>query len=154
MAQLMALLSGDGAAAGALFDIVRRADQASTGSNLLQGPRSRFMTATAVPLVERLNQALRQLLADGRLPLNRDGGAGWVSANAVWFVAKRLADTVREEILRSDPDATDSVPAPTRTTACSMHGRTTRCSSVIPRQGRRSGMCASTAPTTVTSSRC
>ena len=110
MAQLMALLSGDGAAAGALFDIVRRADQASTGSNLLQGPRSRFMTATAVPLVERLNQALRQLLADGRLPLNRDGGAGWVSANAVWFVAKRLADTVREEILRSDPDATDSVP--------------------------------------------
>ena len=110
MAQLMALLCGDGAAAGALFDIVRRADQASTGSNLLQGPRNRFMTATAVPLVERLNQALRQLLADGRLPLNRDGGAGWVSANAVWFVAKRLADTVREEILRCDPDATDSVP--------------------------------------------
>ena len=110
MAQLMALLSGDGAAAGALHELVRQADQASTRSNLLQGPRNRFVTATAVPLVERLNQALRQLLADGRLPLNRDGAAGWVSGSSVWFVAKRLADTVREEILRSDPDATDSVP--------------------------------------------
>jgi hypothetical protein len=29
------------------------------------------------------------------LPLNRDGAAGWVADDAVWFVSKRLADEVR-----------------------------------------------------------
>ena len=112
--QLMATLAGDGEGGGALWTLVRQADQGSTSANLLHGPRNRFLTAAAVPLVEQLNRALRQLLADGRLPLNRDGAAGWVCGNAVWFVAKRLADTVREEILRGDPDAGDSVPGPNK----------------------------------------
>ena len=40
------------------------------------------------------------MLADGAwLPLNRDGAAGWVADDAVWFVSKRLADEVRRFLL-------------------------------------------------------
>jgi hypothetical protein len=35
-------------------------------------------------------EALRRMLADGAwLPLNRDGAAGWVTDDVVWFVSKR-----------------------------------------------------------------
>jgi hypothetical protein len=51
-------------------------------------------------LIERLMEALRRMLADGAwLPLNRDGAAGWVADDAVWFVSKRLADEVRRFLL-------------------------------------------------------
>jgi hypothetical protein len=67
---------------------------------LLTGPRQRFASARTAPLIERLMEALRRMLADGAwLPLNRDGAAGWVADDAVWFVSKRLADEVRRFLL-------------------------------------------------------
>ncbi len=114
MLELSAFLSGEpGGAASAIAEIVRRADQESTRWNLAQGPRNRFATARAVPLIERLMQALRAMLAaGGALPLNRDGAIGWVFDGAVWFVAKRLADTVREHVTRTsaDDDSVGGIP--------------------------------------------
>ncbi len=113
MRALEGMLSGEDAS-GVLTEIVRRADQRSAASNLQQGPRNRFAAATAVPLVERLMEAVRRLLRQGGLPLNRDGAAGWVAGGAIWFVAKRLADAAREEIARSDPDDSAQIPGPSK----------------------------------------
>lgn len=94
---------------GAIASLVQRADRASVGHALLQGSRARFATATSVPLVELLMQALRDLLQrGGAMPLNRDGAIGWVSDGSVWFVAKRLADTVRAHLAEHAPD--EAVP--------------------------------------------
>ncbi|NMG76842.1 hypothetical protein GPA25_18980 [Aromatoleum diolicum] len=111
--ELDAAWSGDDATS-VLIEIVRGADQRSAASNLQQGPRNQFGSATAVPLVERLMEAMRRMLRQGGLPLNRDGAAGWVAEGAAWFVAKRLADAVREEIARTDPDHADGVPGPSK----------------------------------------
>jgi len=104
--ELIAFLSAEESVEkGALAQIVRRADQHSTAQNLATGSRERFASATHLPLVERMMDALRALLAQGtRLPLNRDGAAGWVFDGAIWFVAKRVADEVRAELLRADPE--------------------------------------------------
>jgi integrating conjugative element relaxase (TIGR03760 family) len=81
---------------GALAELVGAGDRESVRRNLLTGPRQRFATARTAPLIERLMEALRRMLAEGAwLPLNRDGAAGWVADDAVWFVSKRLADEVR-----------------------------------------------------------
>ena len=81
---------------GTLAELVGVGDRESVRRNLLNGPRQRFASARTAPLIERLMAALRRMLADGVwLPLNRDGAAGWVADDAVWFVSKRLADEVR-----------------------------------------------------------
>lgn len=89
--------------------IVKRADQLSTQRALLKGSKARFGTAKAVPLIDLLMQSMTTLLQAGiQLPLNRNGAAGWVFDGAIWFVAKRLADTVREHIQSHEPD--ESIP--------------------------------------------
>ena len=81
---------------GVLAELVGAGDRESVRRNLLTGPRQRFASARTTPLIERLMEALRCMLAEGAwLPLNRDGAAGWVAEDAVWFVSKRLADEVR-----------------------------------------------------------
>ncbi len=89
--------------------IVSRADQASTQKALLSGNRARFDTATSVPLIELLMNALKSMLRSGTaLPLNRSGAAGWVHDGSVWLVAKRVADGVRAWIRQHAPD--ESIP--------------------------------------------
>ena len=91
---------GDDAKQGVIAEIIGKADQVSTKSNLSAGSRARFATARSIPLVERLMNAIQEMLRQGgQLPINRDGAVGWVYDGAMWFVAKRLADTVREYIL-------------------------------------------------------
>lgn len=105
----------DAAADGAraLADIVKQADRHSVAHNLQHGPRDRFASATAVPLIERLMAAMRTLLAQGTaLPLNRARAAGCSSDGAIWFVAKRLADSVRAMLQKDGLD--DGIPGPTK----------------------------------------
>jgi integrating conjugative element relaxase (TIGR03760 family) len=97
--ELTQYLAGE-AKQGAIAEIVSKADQLSTKNNLEGGSRARFATARSVPLGEQLMSALQDMLRQGGvLPLNRDGAAGWVYDGSVWFVAKRLADAVREHIV-------------------------------------------------------
>lgn len=89
--------------------IVREADKASTRRALQHGSRARFATATAVPLVDLLMQAVQDMLRKGtELPLNRSGAAAWVFEDSIWFVAKRLADATRSWIKANAPD--EAVP--------------------------------------------
>ncbi|WP_404299146.1 MobH family relaxase [Alicycliphilus denitrificans] len=89
--------------------IVRRADRLSTEQALKSCKKGRFPTSKAVPLIDLLMQAITSMLQAGtELPLNRSGGAAWVYDGAIWFVAKRLADSVREWIKKHEPE--ESVP--------------------------------------------
>jgi integrating conjugative element relaxase (TIGR03760 family) len=87
--------------------IVMQADMTSVSQNLRYGSRTRFKTARAIPLVDRLMEALRRLLVEGvALPLNKSGGAGWVFEDSLWLVAKRVADEVRAYLVKNEsPDA-------------------------------------------------
>ena len=77
--------------------LVSAAERESVRMNLLEGPRTRFSSARAIPLIERLMDALRRMLAEGgQIPLNRPGAAGYVFDGDVWFAAARLANSVRD----------------------------------------------------------
>lgn len=105
MEELTAYLYGD-SKGGALRDLASKADGESVRRNLLMGPRTRFAASRAVPLIERMMEALRRMLAEGGvLPLNRSGGAGWVYEGDVWFVSKRLADEVRKYLQANESGA-------------------------------------------------
>lgn len=99
MAQLSAWLYGDTYKAGVIGDIVSRADGDSVAANLGTGDRSRLATAKEVPLVERLLRSLRYQLVTGKLPLNRDGAAGWVYEGHIWLLVPRVPDAVREDMV-------------------------------------------------------
>ena len=108
LAQLLAYLSGEDKD-GALGSLIKRADSDSVRRNLLTGPRTRFATARARPLIERLMEALRRMLVEGAsLPLNRPGAAGWVHDGKVYFVCARLADEVRNYL--SQHESLQGVP--------------------------------------------
>lgn len=92
-----------------LATLVRKADQTSTQQALAGGNRARFATSTSVPLIDLLMQSVKDMLRSGTaLPLNRSGAAGWVYDGAIWLVAKRLADGVRQHIKKQHPE--ESVP--------------------------------------------
>ena len=110
LVQLTAFLAGEDKS-NALARIVTQADRESVRLNLLEGPRTRFTTARAVPLIERLMEALRRMLAEGGcLPLNRPGAAGFVADGHVWFVSKRVADEVRSYLAAHESAA--GIPGP------------------------------------------
>ncbi|MEM5435940.1 MobH family relaxase [Paraburkholderia diazotrophica] len=94
--ELAAYLSGEASSKdSALAKIVGDADRRSVAENLLAGPRTRFATARAVPLIERLMEGLRRLLTEGGVPLNRAGATGYCDGESLWCVAKTLAEAVR-----------------------------------------------------------
>ena len=98
---------------GPVAEIVSRADRASTVRALSQGSRARFSSAVSVPLIELLMGALRDLLRrGGQLPLNRNGASGWVYDGSLWFVAKRLADQLRDHVKQHAPD--EPIPGDTK----------------------------------------
>ncbi len=110
LSQLTAFLSGEDKS-NAIAWIVTQADRESVRLNLLTGLRTRFASARAVPLIERLMEALRRMLAEGGcLPLNRPGAAGFVADGQVWFVSKRLADEVRGYLATHESAA--GIPGP------------------------------------------
>jgi len=78
-----------------LVDITRRADQESTKVNLLNGPRTRFLSARETPLVDVLDEALNRLIASGRLRLNVPGGHGFVDGEDLLLVVPRVLDEIR-----------------------------------------------------------
>lgn len=100
LAAWVATISGDRDNGGALGEIIGRADGESVARNLGAGDSMRLPTARARPLHEKLLTALRHLIAEGELPLNRDGAAGWLVDNDLWLVSKRTADALRTHLLR------------------------------------------------------
>lgn len=93
----LASISGDHETAGVLGQLIQTADGASTARNLgAQTPR--MQAARSKPLHEKLLTSLRYLIAEGQLPLNRNGAAGWLVGDDLWLVSKRVADALREQL--------------------------------------------------------
>ena len=95
---------------GPIGALVREADSASVARDLAQGPRTRFAAARVQPLIERLMQALRRMLAEGSyFALSRSGADAWIEPDRIWFVSRTLANQVRAYLAEHDSGA--GVPA-------------------------------------------
>lgn len=99
--QWLASVSGDNENALSIGEIISLADSKSVANNL--GAESNQITASATkvkPLHEKMLTALRFLLFEGELPLNRNGAAGWVKGDACWLVSKRTIDAIRDQLTK------------------------------------------------------
>jgi len=97
LARWLASLCGDHDQAGAIGEIIRMADSQSVAANL-GADGSRMPTVKTIPLHEKMLTALRHLLQEGELPLNRNGAAGWIQDNHCWLVSKRTVDAIRDHL--------------------------------------------------------
>lgn len=89
--------------AGPIGDIAQEADRRSVASNLAGDQvdtRSLSQQSTTRPLYQRMLTSLRLQLDEGRLPLNRDGAAGWIVEDKLWLVVKRALDQIRDHMTR------------------------------------------------------
>jgi integrating conjugative element relaxase (TIGR03760 family) len=97
LSKWVACLSGDMDNASSIGEIVSIADGKSVASNL-GADSSRMSTVKTKPLHEKMLTALRHLLMEGELPLNRNGAAGWVVGDDCWLVSKRTVDAIRDQL--------------------------------------------------------
>ncbi|THB67712.1 MAG: hypothetical protein D6B27_04040 [Gammaproteobacteria bacterium] len=96
LAQLSAYLQHDPYESGVIGEIVTEADGFSVAENIKAGgDRKQLKNAPAIPLVNRLVTALRQILESGDIRLNTSGGsAGWVEGHHTYLVSKVIADKI------------------------------------------------------------
>ena len=101
-AWLATISGGDPEFAGTLGQIVKQADGLSAAADLA-GDTVAPVTAGRRPLAERMALALRKLLDDQALPLNRPGAAGFVFGDDLWLVSKRALDALRDAMTAEAP---------------------------------------------------
>ena len=97
LSKWVACLSGDMDNASSIGEIISIADGKSVASNL-GADNSIMSTVKTKPLHEKMLTALRHLLNEGELPLNRNGAAGWIIGDDCWLVSKRTVDAIREQL--------------------------------------------------------
>jgi integrating conjugative element relaxase (TIGR03760 family) len=88
-------VSGDASQADVLGEIISLADRQSVGQSLGADTSPKAAKSQVVPLQDKLVMALRQLVDENTLPLNRNGAAGWRTSNKLWLVSKRAVDSMR-----------------------------------------------------------
>lgn len=88
-------VSGDASQADVLGEIISLADRQSVGHSLGADLGPKAATSQVIPLHEKLLMALRQLIEENTLPLNRNGAAGFRTGNKLWLVSKRCIDSMR-----------------------------------------------------------
>jgi len=97
-----ACVSGDFSQADVLAEIISQADRHSVGLNLGADPNPNTATKSQIiPLHDKLVMALRQLIDENTLPLNRNGAAGWRTGTKLWLVSKRVIDSIRLYLTQS-----------------------------------------------------
>jgi conjugal transfer pilus assembly protein TraI len=97
--QWLASISGDTENAALIGEIISLADGQSVATNL-GADSNRMPSVKTIPLYEKMLTALRFLLSEGELPLNRNGAAGWIKNDACWLVSKRTVDAIREQLIQ------------------------------------------------------
>lgn len=97
----LSCVSGDFGGAGEVGELCSLADRQSVAQNLGAENSSSAVKPQTIPLHVKLVTALRQLLEDHTLPLNRNGAAGWRCGNTLWLVSKRVADILRLSLSQS-----------------------------------------------------
>jgi hypothetical protein len=97
--QWLATISGDYENSLSIGEIISFADSKSVANNLGAESNNMFASATKVkPLQEKMLTALRFLLLEGELPINRNGAAGWIKGEDCWLVSKRTIDAIRDQL--------------------------------------------------------
>ena len=91
----LSCLSGHYHEADALGEIISLGDRHSVAKDLGAEPKAQAAKPTILPLPDKLLMALRQLLEEKALPLNRNGAAGWRKGAKLWLVSKRTVDSMR-----------------------------------------------------------
>ncbi len=98
------LMTGHSEDAGILGKLVHDADKLSVASSLagdqISTELQQAATTSRKPLHQRIVTSLRHEIDEGRLPLNRDGAAGWVLEDKLWLVVKRALDQVRDHMIQ------------------------------------------------------
>jgi integrating conjugative element relaxase (TIGR03760 family) len=107
-AWLAVISGGDSELAGPLGQIIQQADGLSVAADLGAEPSSSAAAGARRPLAERLSLALRRLIDDQALPLNRPGAAGFVIGDDLWLVSKRTLDALREALSADTPTGVPS----------------------------------------------
>lgn len=99
LSQILSTISHSTFGGLAIAEIVRKADGSSVAENLgaETGVNSGYSQST--PLHEKLIVALRKLIADGELKMNKPGAALWVSEDETWLVSKAGMEAVRSQLL-------------------------------------------------------
>ena len=108
-ASLLYLLSGDYEKAGALAEIVSRADRTSTALSIGANPE-KALQAPPESLQAHLARGLRELFTNEeyRLKINVPGAAGWLTQDGLWLVSKVVADKLRAFLLSQGVDKVPS----------------------------------------------
>lgn len=108
--QLAFVLSGHYDQAGALGEIVIKADKASV-AKALGGNTAKALAVVNAPqdsLQARLLRGLRQMIRDsaGDAPfrLNQPGASGWLTDDALWLVSKPTSDRLRALLMSQGMD--------------------------------------------------
>ncbi len=96
-AQWLACVSGDIDNVSSIGEIIGIADGKSVATNL-GADASRMPVVKTKSMHEKMLTALRYLLNEGELPLNRNGAAGWISGDDCWLVSKRTVDAIRDQL--------------------------------------------------------
>jgi len=96
---LIALLSGHHDDAGILAQLIMKADGISVRSNIGANTGVVEYRPGQQPLHQKLLTAIRMLIKDNVLPVNRSGAAVFVCGDISWLVCKRVVDNVREYLL-------------------------------------------------------
>ncbi len=110
---LIGYLSGE-SDGGAIGKLVKDADMKSVADNLLKGNRTRFATARQVPLIERMMDGMRRMVAEGGdIALNREGAAGFCDGEDLWFVAGVIAEKTRAFLEKNEIRESGAAGLPT-----------------------------------------
>ena len=88
-------VSGDASQADVLGEIISLGDRQSVSHSLGADLGPKAAKSQVIPLHEKLIMALRQLIEENTLPLNRNGAAGFRTGNKLWLVSKRSIDSMR-----------------------------------------------------------
>ncbi len=94
-------VSGDVSQADVIGEIISLADRQSVVQNLGAETNPKAIKSQVIPLHDKLVMALRQIIEENTLPLNRNGAAGWRSGNKLWLVSKRAVDSMRLYLTQS-----------------------------------------------------
>ena len=102
-------LTGRKSEANALGELVMQADQISTAKNLTGATNTPLPSAKIIPLAERLKTALIYLIDEGvKLPLDRQGAAGFIHDGKLWLMTKRVLDEIRSHMFDEGQDGIPS----------------------------------------------
>ncbi|MDP8051501.1 MobH family relaxase [Pasteurella atlantica] len=101
--EMMAYIHGNKQESGMIGEIIRKADQYSTGKSLAHLSTRKFKGANLENIGERLMTQLRQMIASNDFIINKANANIYTSKEGFTYcVAKVVVDAIRDEMIKQD----------------------------------------------------